>query len=834
MPRPSRFQLRAPFTPTGDQPTAIAGLVRDIRAGAPASCLLGATGTGKTFTMANTIAALNKPTLIISHNKTLAAQLYEELRGFFPENSVNYFVSYYDYYQPEAYIPARDIYIEKDASRNDDLDMLRLAATSNILARRDTVVVASVSCIFGLGSPVAYSQRLLIITRGSTINRRDFFLALNAMQYQRTDIEFKRGRYRVRGDAIEIWPAYERFAVRIELFGDEIDRVDLVNPTSGELLAEERQFFLFPAVHHVMPESELEPIIEQIRTDLDARVLELRSQGKLLEAQRLLARTKYDLEMIEEVGFCQGIENYSRYFDGRFPGERPYTLLDYFDFAPPSDEGTKRRSDEVEGAPATDSGPSVAPSLRASVASPPSTTTPRPNYRDWLLIIDESHVTVPQIRAMFNGDHARKTVLVDHGFRLPAALDNRPLRFEEFEAIVPQTLYVSATPGPYELARVRGVVHEQVIRPTGLLDPEIEIKPATGQVQDLLEQCRTHIGRNERVLVTALTKRLCEDLASYLDQQGLRVRYLHSEIDTLERITILTDLRTGDFDVLVGVNLLREGLDLPEVSLVAILDADKEGFLRSATSLIQQMGRAARNSGSKVVMYADQMTPSMQAAIGETERRRTKQLAYNTEHNITPTTIVKEIRRGIEGELRARRSAREAVATKEDKIDASALLRMLEEEMLAAAEEMAFEKAADLRDQASIVRKLLEEYITEHAEAATAAETHESPKRQRGAASTSPERKLGTAPASTSPERKPGDASLPLPLGEGRGEGSVSPSPTSPLAPITPRLADQYPPLLLTRSEIENALKGRGGSRRKKAGMPGVRPTKKKRKTRGR
>ncbi|MCC7390142.1 MAG: excinuclease ABC subunit UvrB [Phycisphaerales bacterium] len=785
----------------GDQPTAIEGLIRDIRAGSPATCLLGATGTGKTFTMANTIAALNKPTLIISHNKTLAAQLYEELREFFPTNSVNYFVSYYDYYQPEAYIPARDIYIEKDASRNDDLDMLRLAATSNILGRRDTIVIASVSCIFGLGSPSAYSQRLLTLTKGSTLNRRDFFLALNAMQYQRTDIEFKRGRYRVRGDAIEVWPAYERFALRIELFGDEIDRVDLVNPTSGELLAEERQFFLFPAVHHVMPESELEPIIAQMRTDLDARVLELRSQGKLLEAQRLLARTKYDIEMIEEVGFCQGIENYSRYFDGRAPGERPYTLLDYFDFAPPADRDgeTKRRRDEVEAETDIASASNTS-SLRLFVSS---SLESRPNYRDWLLIIDESHVTVPQIRAMFNGDRARKTVLVDFGFRLPAALDNRPLRFEEFEAIVPQTVYVSATPGPYELTRVRGVVHEQVIRPTGLLDPEIEIKPATGQVQDLLEQCRVRIDRNERVLVTALTKRLCEDLASYLDQQGLRVRYLHSEIDTLERITILTDLRTGDFDVLVGVNLLREGLDLPEVSLVAILDADKEGFLRSETSLIQQMGRAARNSGSKVVMYADTMTPSMQTAIGETERRRAKQLAYNTEHGITPTTIVKEIRRGIQSELKARKTAREAVATKEDKIDAAALLRMLEEEMLAAAEEMAFEKAADLRDQASIVRKLLEDHIAEQAEAAEL--TRDAPP-------------------------------LPPPAGEGRGEGSSTPSSTlslSPRGPLTPRLADQYPPLLLTRTEIEDALKGKGGARRKKAGMPGVRPTKKKRKTRG-
>jgi excinuclease ABC subunit B len=521
-----------------------------------------------------------------------------------------------------------------------------------------------------------------------------------------------------------------------------------------------------------------------MRTDLDARVLELRSQGKLLEAQRLLARTKYDLEMIEEVGFCSGIENYSRYFDGRAPGERPYTLLDYFDFAPPSDA------------------PTAEPAANLPPATSPPPPSARPNHRDWLLIIDESHVTVPQIRAMYNGDRARKQVLVDHGFRLPAALDNRPLRFEEFESIVPQTLYVSATPAPYELDRVGGVVHEQVIRPTGLLDPEIEVRPADGQVQDLLERCRENVRAGGRTLVTALTKRLCEDLASYLDQQGFKVRYLHSEIDTLERITILTDLRAGEFDVLVGVNLLREGLDLPEVSFVAVLDADKEGFLRSETSLIQQIGRAARNASSKVVMYADRVTPSMQAAIDETERRRAKQIAYNHKHKITPTTIVKDIRRGIETELKARRSAREAVVTKEDRIDAAALLKMLEEEMLAAAEEMAFEKAADLRDQAAIVRKLLEEHTAEHAEVAEVA-------------------------AALPP--------LPPPTGEGRRESAAAPSSTPPPShrgPLTPRLADQYPPLLLTRSEIENALKGKGGGRRKKAGMPGVRPTKKARKPR--
>ena len=728
------FRLVAPFSPSGDQPDAIEGIVRDLAAGAPAACLLGATGTGKTFTMANVIQRLAKPTLIVSHNKTLAAQLYEELREFFPSNAVHYFVSYYDYYQPEAYIPARDIYIEKDASRNDDLDMLRLAATSNILSRRDTVVVASVSCIFGLGSPQAYSQRVLTLTRGGRINRRDLFLALDAMQYQRADIEFRRARYRVRGDAVEIWPAYERFAVRLELFGDEIERLDLVNPTSAEILAEEAQFFLFPAVHHVMPETELRPILDRMRADLDARVLELRSKGLLLEAQRLIARTRYDLEMIEEVGYCNGIENYSRYFDGRAVGERPYTLLDYFDFAPPS-------------APPPPGRPVAA----------------RPNHRDWLLIIDESHVTVPQVRAMYNGDRARKEVLVEHGFRLPAALDNRPLRFEEFEAIVPQTLFVSATPAPYELARCGGVVHEQVIRPTGLLDPRIEVKPAATQVQDLLEQCRERVAQGGRILVTALTKRLCEDLASYLDQQGFRVRYLHSEIDTLERIAILTDLRLGEFDVLVGVNLLREGLDLPEVSLVAVLDADKEGFLRSPTSLIQQMGRAARNAASRVVLYADRMTPSMQAAIDETERRRAKQEAYNRAHNIVPRTIRKEIRRGMESQLRARRSAREAVTAKGDRLDASLLLRTLEEEMLEAAGEMRFEAAAELRDRAVSVRKLLEEHRAQHAEAA---------------------------------------------------EARAAPDPGS------------FPPLLLARAELEAAMQGRGGSRRKKAGMPGVRPEK--------
>lgn len=700
MPTPRPFQVVSPFSPMGDQPRAIEKLTTDLAAGAPHACLLGATGTGKTFTMANVIQRLGKPTLIISHNKTLAAQLYEELKEFFPHNSVNYFVSYYDYYQPEAYIPQRDIYIEKDSSRNDDLDMLRLAATSSILSRRDTIVVASVSCIFGLGSPEAYGNRVLTLTKGSRLDRREFLLALNAMQYNRAEVDFKRATYRVRGDAIEIYPAYERYAVRVELFGDDIERIELINPLSGELLAQEKQFFLFPAVHYVMPETELKSITAKIRQDLDARVLELRHQGKLLEAQRLIARTRYDLEMIDEVGYCNGVENYSRYFDGRLPGERPYTLMDYFDFAPPKDR--------PDLPPLTDPArfkDGIKPMRTAGLESP-ERGPERPNYRDWLLIIDESHVTLPQIRAMYHGDRNRKTILVEHGFRLPAAMDNRPLRFEEFESMVPQILFVSATPGPYELEKVGGDVAEQVIRPTGLIDPQIEVRPAKGQVEDLVQQATARAAKNQRVLVTALTKRLCEDLATYLDKRGLKVRYLHSEIETLDRIAILTDLRAGDYDVLVGVNLLREGLDLPEVSLVCILDADKEGFLRSATSLIQQMGRAARNADATVIMYADTMTPSMQAAIEETERRRTKQIAYNTEHGITPATVQKSIRRGMELELRARKTARQAVDDKEETFEVSELITTLEKEMLEAAEALEFEKAAGLRDQVTKLKRM--------------------------------------------------------------------------------------------------------------------------------
>jgi excinuclease ABC subunit B len=673
------FEVVSPFSPTGDQPSAIEQLSRDLIGGAPCVTLLGATGTGKTFTMAHTIQRFQRPTLIISHNKTLAAQLYEEMRELFPHNSVNYFVSYYDYYQPEAYIPQRDIYIEKDSSRNPELEALRLGATSNILSRRDTIVVASVSCIFGLGSPQAYSKRVLAIARGARVDRREFLLAMNAMQYKRADMEFQRGMYRVRGEVIEVWPAYEKFAVRVELFGDEIERIEYIDPLTGELLggpeAQEKQYFLFPAVHYVTEDGTIEAILVKIREELDTRVMELRAEGKLLEAQRLLARTKYDMEMIQEVGYCSGIENYSRFFDGRQPGERPYTLMDYFDFAPRGEAlGTGHQA------------------LAEQCG--------RPNFRDWLCIIDESHVTMPQIHAMFNGDRNRKRVLVDHGFRLPSAMDNRPLTFAEFESIAPRLMFVSATPGKYELEKCHGVVAEQVIRPTGLVDPIIEVRPAQGQVADLVGRCKERASRGERVLVTALTKRLCEDLTTYLDEQGVRVRYLHSEIETLERMEILAELREGAYDVLVGVNLLREGLDLPEVSLVCILDADKEGFLRSETSLIQQMGRAARNSGSLVVMYADKMTPSMDAAIRETERRRVKQLAYNAEHGITPTTIVKGIRRGLEAELKARRTAQAAVAGGDQDYEVGELIMMLEEEMLEAAQNLDFEKAARLRDQA--------------------------------------------------------------------------------------------------------------------------------------
>ncbi len=659
------FNLVSPFSPTGDQPKAIEQLVEGLASGKKWQTLVGATGTGKTFTVANVIQRVRKPTLVVSHNKTLAAQLYEELRSLFPNNSVNYFVSYYDYYQPEAYIPQRDIYIEKDASRNDDLDRLRLAATSSLLSREDVIVVSSVSCLYGLGSPTEYRNRVIHLHVGQTIDRREFFGQLAAMQYKRNEIDPKRGNFRVRGDCVEVFPAYEQTALRINLFGEQIERLEVIDATSGEWLSDEPKLLVFPAVHYVMPEDQRAKATEQIRIDLDARVIELRSQGKLLESQRLLGRVKYDLEMIQETGFCSGIENYSRYFDGRKPGERAWCLLDYFSHVP------------------------------GHAAS------------DWLVVIDESHVTIPQVRGMYFGDRKRKETLVEHGFRLPAALDNRPLMFEEFVSLIPQCIFLSATPGPWELEQGEGIVVEQVIRPTGLVDPPILLQPARNQVADLVERARERAALGERTLVTALTKRLCEDLATHLDKKGLRVRYLHSEIETLQRLELLRDLREGAFDVLVGVNLLREGLDLPEVSLVCILDADKQGFLRSTSSLIQTMGRAARNANAMAVMYADKVTPQMQSAIDEVQRRRTRQLAYNAEHGITPATIHKSIRRGIEQELAANRVVRDSAGSgKQRTYDRDEWIAELERDMLAAAGNLEFERAADLRNKLARVKLL--------------------------------------------------------------------------------------------------------------------------------
>jgi excinuclease ABC subunit B len=676
-----RFQIESPFEPTGDQPRAIEELVAGIEEGRPCQTLLGATGTGKTFTMANVIARVNRPTLLVSHNKTLAAQLYEEMKELFPHNAVSYFVSYYDYYQPEAYIPQRDIYIEKDAARNQDLDRLRLAATSHLLSRRDVIVVASVSCLYGLGSPKEYGKRIMMVRRGESLDRRRFLLGLGAMQYQRKEIDPGRGHYRVRGDCIEIHSAHEEHAIRLDLFGDEVDRIEIFDPTSGEVLGDVPQVFVFPAVHYVTPEDTMQDALAGIRGELDERLAEFRSKGLLLEAERLRSRTLYDLELLEETGTCPGVENYARWFDGRRPGERAWTLLDYFSHVPAC------RPDE------------------------------------WLCIVDESHVTIPQIRGMYFGDRSRKQTLVDHGFRLPSALDNRPLKFEEFEPMTPTTIYVSATPGEHELERSGGIVAEQVIRPTGLVDPPIDVRSAKTQVADLLELVRDRAARKERSLVTALTKRLCEDLTDYLHREGVRVRYLHSEIDTIERLEILRDLRLGEFDVLVGVNLLREGLDLPEVSLVCILDADKQGFLRSQSSLIQTMGRAARNVNSLAVLYADTITPEMRAAIDEVERRRAKQIAYNEEHGITAKTVEKAIRRGIEQEIAAGRTVRKAAGRKAaPTLDREEAERMLEEEMLEAAKRLEFEKAASLRDRLERLRS-----GGEVGEVASATATREAP-----------------------------------------------------------------------------------------------------------
>ena len=644
------FQLQAPYEPAGDQPRAIDQLVAAIREGKPHQTLLGVTGSGKTFTMANVIARFGKPALVMSHNKTLAAQLYSEFKEFFPHNAVRYFVSFYDYYQPEAYIPQRDIYIEKDSSINEEIERLRLACTSALVSRNDVIVIASVSCIYGLGSPEDYRKMMVRLKLGQTIDRDEMLLRFVDIQYDRNDVDFSRGKFRVRGDVVELWPAYEEVGYRIELFGDEVETLSVIDPTSGTVLEKKEEMYVYPAKHFVLPEERIKGAVEAIQNELEERLTQLKEHGKLLEAQRLAARTRYDIEMLLEVGYCSGVENYSRHLSGRKAGETPNTLLDFF----PTDS---------------------------------------------LLFIDESHVSLGQIRGMFAGDFSRKSTLVEHGFRLPSALDNRPLRFDEWEKKLGQRVYVSATPGDYEITMSGGEVVEQVIRPTGLLDPIVRVEPARGQVPALLAEAKKRVEKGERVLITTLTKRLAEDLTRYLKEQGLRCKWLHSELDAFERVTILRELREGAFDALVGVNLLREGLDLPEVSMVCILDADKEGFLRSETSLIQTIGRAARHINAEVVLYADTVTQSMQRAIDETTRRRALQLAYNTEHGITPETIHKAIRRGIEEEIQAKAEVRKAVGRDEVTDANEDYLNELEAEMLKAAEDLEFERAAAIRDR---------------------------------------------------------------------------------------------------------------------------------------
>ena len=658
---PDRFALELPFEPTGDQPEAIRMLAEGVRQGERWQTLLGVTGSGKTVTMAGVIQETGLPTLVMSHNKTLAAQVYGELKQFFPRNAVEYFISYYDYYQPEAYVPTTDTYIEKDASINEDIDRLRLRATSSLMERSDVIVVASVSAIYGLGDPSSYRSQMLTLEVGQQIGRRDILAGLVQIQYGRNDIDFRRGTFRVRGDVIEVLPAYEEQAVRIELFGDEVERITKIDPLTGKAIASLQRTAVFPATHYAVDPARLERAIDGILTELEIRLMDLRTDGRLLEAQRLEQRARFDVEMLREIGVCQGIENYSRYFDGREPGERPYCLLDYFP-------------------------------------------------KDFLVIVDESHVSIPQIRAMYKGDRSRKTTLVEYGFRLPSALDNRPLEFQEWEAVVPSVIFTSATPGDYELGRTEGVVVEQLIRPTGLLDPVVEIRPVSGQVDDLLEEIRIRTARSERILVTTLTKRMAEDLSEYLAARGVRVRYLHSDIHTIERVEILRELRLGVFDVLVGINLLREGLDLPEVSLVAILDADKEGFLRSETSLIQTIGRAARNAEGKAVMYADRITGSMERAISETDRRREVQAEYNAEHDIVPRTIVKSVAqiRFTTSVADARVAESPGPGDRYAGVDPAELAHQLENEMKQAAQALDFERAARLRDELFEVRAAME------------------------------------------------------------------------------------------------------------------------------
>jgi excinuclease ABC subunit B len=655
------FRLVSPFEPQGDQPGAIAQLVEGLQAGHPEQVLLGVTGSGKTFTVAKVIETIDRPTLVLSHNKTLAAQLYQEFKSFFPENAVEYFVSYYDYYQPEAYVPQSDTYIEKETTINEDIDRLRLRATKSLFERRDVVIVASVSCIYGLGSPESFYDMLLFFDRGEAPGMDAALRRLVEMQYQRTNMDLWHGSFRARGDVLEILPSYDELGIRVEYFGDEIERISRFDPLRGEVIADIDRIAVYPRTHYVTPKDRLERAIGTIRTEMVERLAQLHAEDKLLEAQRLEQRTRFDLEMLKELGHCQGIENYSRHLTGRAPGEPPPTLLDYL----------------------------------------PS---------DWLLVVDESHQTIPQVRGMYHGDRSRKETLVDYGFRLPSALDNRPLTWDEFDKKVGQRLYVSATPAPFELERTGGVVVEQLIRPTGLIDPEIEVRPASGQVDDLLAEVRAVAARGERVLVTTLTKRMAEELTHYFQELGVRVRYMHSDIETLERVEILTSLRRGEFDVLVGINLLREGLDLPEVALVAVLDADKEGFLRSETSLIQTAGRAARNLNGRVLFYADKETGSMARALDETRRRRERQAAYNQEHGIEPKTILKDIHNPLvrlsELDLYDPTPRRLSEIAEDASIPLNDRIARIEKQMKDHAKRLEFEQAAKLRDQLKELKDL--------------------------------------------------------------------------------------------------------------------------------
>ncbi|MDD5545790.1 MAG: excinuclease ABC subunit UvrB [Candidatus Omnitrophica bacterium] len=654
----AKFKLVSSFKPEGDQPQAIKELSEGLLGGKRYQTLLGVTGSGKTFTMANVIEKTGKPVLVISHNKTLAAQLYSEFKEFFPENAVEYFVSYYDYYQPEAYIPQTDTYIEKDSSINDRLDRLRLAATSSLMSRDDVIIVASVSCIYNLGSPEDYSNMMVVLDKGQKIDRDEVLRRLLSIQYERNDIEFIRGKVRVRGDTVEIFPAYSEKAIRVSMFGDEIEKITEFDPVSQKIISQLDRAAVYPAKHFLTSPPKIEEAIKMIKEELAVQLEYFCAKGKLLEAQRLESRTKYDMEMLQEIGYCHGVENYSRHLGGRPAGARPYCLIDYF-------------------------------------------------RKDFLLIIDESHVTIPQVRGMYEGDRSRKKTLVEFGFRLPSCLDNRPLRFDEFETLMKEAIFASATPSEYEILKSGAKVVEQLIRPTGLVDPEIIIKPTEGQVDDIIVQVRERAKKKERVLVTTLTKRMAEDLSAYLEDLDLRVKYIHSDIDAIERVKILKELRQGKFDCLVGVNLLREGLDLPEVTLVAILDADKEGFLRSETSLIQLSGRAARHINGRVIMYADNITGSLKRAIGETNRRRALQLEYNKENNITPKSIQKAIREGIEMLQEAEEVEMEAVGVKAGGYETEKIIEELEYEMDLAARNLQFEKAAVIRDKIAELRKRL-------------------------------------------------------------------------------------------------------------------------------